>query len=169
MPRILDVLILAGTVLATQAGCATYTAIKMPGPTGDENVDVGMHRSDVEGVLGVGPASEYESDGLHTVRYEYSDGPSQWSKLRSVVYVGADVFTLFLSELIFWPTELYATDRIKRVATAEYDDENELVEWKVQRRGGETLEHKGSGGISVEEVPIGAEHPEDGATTVTAR
>ncbi|MDJ0870080.1 MAG: hypothetical protein QNK03_28590 [Myxococcota bacterium] len=169
MPRVIDVLILAGMVLAAQTGCATYTAIKMPGPTGDENVDVGMHRSDVEGVLGVGPTSEYENEGLQTVRYEYSDGPTQWSKLRSVLYVGADVFTLFLSELIFFPTELYATDRIKRVATAEYDDENELVEWKVQRRGGETLEHKGSSGIPAEGVPIGDEQSEDGATTVTAR
>ena len=50
-----------------------------------------------------------------------------------------DVFTFFLSEIVFWPIELYATERIQRVGIAEYDEENVLVAWTIQRPSGETL------------------------------
>jgi hypothetical protein len=76
----------------TQTGCATGVAMSMPGPSKDKDVQVGMHRREVESLLGVGAVSQYDDDGHTSVRYEYSDGPPQATKLRSLIYVGADVF-----------------------------------------------------------------------------
>ena len=143
--------LLALLLLVTQPGCATYTALSMDGPTDDGSVVVGMHRRDVERILQVPPSSEYEDHGLMVVRYEYSDGPPGGSKVRSLVYVAGDVFTLFLTELIFWPIELYADKRIKRVAIAEYDTDNALVDWTIERPDGETLAHQ--------QVPVRRETP----------
>ena len=60
------------------------------------------------------------------------------------MYVAGDVFTVFLSELIFWPIELYADKQIRRVGTAQYDHENLLVGWEVSRAGGEVLARQSS-------------------------
>jgi hypothetical protein len=135
---------LVGTILVLCSGCATYVAVNMPGPAKDNEVAVGMHRQDVERTLGVGSSSQYDNSGLTTVRYEYADGPPQGSKTRAIVYVAGDVFTVFLSELIFWPIELYADKQIQRVGSAQYDHENLLVAWEVSRASGEVLAQQGA-------------------------
>jgi len=98
-----------------------------------------MHRRNVEDLLKTGPVSEYKETDGSTVRYEYKDGPHQASKGRVVLYIAGDVFTAFLSELIFWPIEAYASKQTNRVATAHYDSENNLGSWTIARPGGETL------------------------------
>ncbi len=75
MKKRLNMLILAGMVLGMQIGCATWVAVRMPGPVNDEAIEVGMHRGEVEGYLGVAPASQHEDHGKTIARYEYSDGP----------------------------------------------------------------------------------------------
>ena len=132
-------LVLLCSLLLSNSGCATYTALKMPGPANDEQVKLGMHRRDVDTVLGVLPGGTFPENGSTIARYEYADGPHQASKARALVYVAGDVFLLFLSELIFWPIELYAESQIKRVATATYDTENVLTEFTVARTDGELL------------------------------
>ena len=131
---------LAAALVISAAGCATSVALRMDGPTADEEVQVDMQRSEVERVLNESPTSMFQNQGLTEVRYEYSDGPSPETKLRTVLYVGADVFTLFLSELIFWPIELTSEERIKRVALAEYTPDNRLIGWQIKRdSNGETI------------------------------
>lgn len=126
--------------LALSPGCATWVAVSMPGPAQDDQIQVEMSRSEVETVLAQTPTSMYENKGMTEARYEYSDGPPEWSKLRALVYVAGDVFTLFLSELIFWPIELTAESRIQRIAVAEYSDDNKLASWTIRRKtGGEVL------------------------------
>jgi hypothetical protein len=130
--------------IPVQVGCATYTAVKIPGPVADESIELGQHRSDVELTLKGATSSEYrEGDGT-TAIYRYKDGPPQASKGRVVLYIAGDVFTVFLSELIFWPIEAYASGRTDRVAAASYDAENNLVSWAVDRPGGERLISLGS-------------------------
>ncbi len=140
MKRVIT-LIFAVLIVGSQSGCAAIMAFRMPGPTQDELVQCGMHRSEVEGILGIGPSSQYEDHGKTVARYEYSDGPPQASKARAVLYLAGDVFTLMASEIVFWPIELYATERIKRVSTAEYE-EDVLVDWVIARHSGEELEHQ---------------------------
>lgn len=147
MPR-LTVLVLTLLVLALQHGCATYVAVSMEGPADDELVKPGMQRTDVEAVLKTGPASEFKKDERTNARYEYADGPEHATKARALVYVAGDVFLLFLSELIFWPIELYADGQIQRVGLAEYDASFVLRDWKVTRTAGEVVEstHLGEDG-----------------------
>ncbi len=161
-------LLLVPMLLVIQTGCATYTTLTMEGPSDDERVAIGMHRKEVERILETAAASEYDDRGLSVARYEYSDGPPAGSKLRSLIYVAGDLFTLFLSELVFWPIELYADQRIKRVAIAEYDEANKLVEWTIERRNGDRLTHARA--PSPREVPpsVAAPGPEEPAEVVEA-
>nr|MDJ0867856.1 hypothetical protein [Myxococcota bacterium] len=126
---------------ALDSGCAAYFSLTMPGPADDEAVQLYMHRSSVESTLRTGAASEFDKDGLAEVRYHYSDGPAGWSKMRAVFYVAADVFTLFLSELIFWPIEMYSKSQIERIAVADYSPDNRLLAWQILRKDGAELLH----------------------------
>jgi hypothetical protein len=132
-------LCVASSIAIFQVGCATYTAVRIPGPVPDERVALGAHRSDVEVLLKAPPANEYKEGDGTIARYQYKDGPHQASKGRVVLYIAGDVFTLFLSELIFWPIEAYASKQTERIATAHYDGANQLESWAVDRPGGERL------------------------------
>lgn len=147
------ILMLCGLLGGLGGGCASVAAMNMPGPTNDEAVKVGMHRSEVEGYLGVGPASEYDDEDKVVTRYEYSDGPSGASKVRVLVYVAADIFTVFLSELIFWPIESYATEQVERVATAHFA-KNTLVAWNIARGDGEQLSSDKVDDVSASEPSV---------------
>lgn len=138
-PRSVLILVAALLVLASSFGCATVTALRIPGPSKDEAIAIDMHRSEVETILRYAKRSEFDESGGKTVRYEYGSGPHSASKARIVLYLAGDVFTLFLSELIFWPIEAYASGRADRVATAYYDSENILEMWTIARPGGDVL------------------------------
>jgi len=139
-PRSAAIIPLLVLLLTLTPGCAAWVALSMPGPAKDDQIAADMHRSHVENTLSRSPTSMFENDGIVEARYEYPDGPPAWSKLRSLIYVGGDLFTLFLSELIFWPIELHARGQIQRVAVAEYSADNKLASWTVRRqRGGEML------------------------------
>ena len=125
--------------VVAQLGCATYTAVKMPGPVADESIALGEHRSDVERILNASSSNSYQDGDGATAIYRYKDGPPQAAKGRVVLYIAGDVFTVFLSELIFWPIEAYASGRTDRVATASYDHDNVLLRWAVDRPNGERL------------------------------
>jgi len=104
------------------------------------------------------------------VRFDYGNGPHQASKGRIVLYIAGDIFTLFLSELIFWPIELYAKGRTERVATAYFDQTNHLRMWTVARPGGEILIREGQLPTPAPEVMPGVEGESpsaDGAATRT--
>jgi hypothetical protein len=155
--------------MALQLGCATYTAVKIPGPKSDEKIALGMHRTDVEVLLECGPANEYSDGSNTTARYEYKDGPHEASKGRVVLYLAGDFFTAFLSELIFWPIEAYASKQTERVATAHYDDSNLLVGFSVDRPGGERLVSLGDVGPAPAPPPAAAAASPKRRLTKTAR
>jgi len=132
--RIISVLL-----LPLFTGCATYVAVKIPGPVDDDKIAIGEHRSAVELALRAPIVNEYHDAIGTTARYQYKNGPHEASKGRVVLYIAADVFTAFLSELIFWPIEAYASKQTERIATAQYDNDNKLVGFAVDRQGGERL------------------------------
>src|SRR5262245_34956431 len=117
-------------------GCATYTAVTIPGDVPDDRVQVGMHRAEVEGLVGGTKTSEFTDVTGTTVQYAYIDGVHQASKARVIIYLAGDFFTLFLSELVFWPIEAYAKNQMKRLGTAYYDTTNRILDWVVSRPGG---------------------------------
>jgi hypothetical protein len=140
--------------LSIQIGCATVTAVKIPGPVADETIALGTHRKDVEVVLKSTPVNEYHDGDGTTARYQYKNGPHQASKGRVILYIAGDVFTLFLSELIFWPIEAYASGRTDRIGTAHYDASNLLENWTIDRPGGERLFSEGEPSTSPESGPL---------------
>lgn len=137
--RIIGSIALLAALGLSSTGCATYTAVKIPGPVADESIQLGQHRSEVEATLRAPIMNEYKDGGITTARYQYKDGPHQASKGRVVLYIAGDVFTAFLSELIFWPIEAYASKQTDRIATAQYDSDNKLVGFAVDRSTNERL------------------------------
>lgn len=152
----ISICLFASALMTAPSGCATYTAVRIPGPVADETIGIGSHRSDVEVVLKRSPTDVYrEGDGT-IARYQYQDGPPEASKGRVILYLAGDVFTLFLSELIFWPIEAYASGQTQRIATAHYDPDNVLVAWSVDRGNGERL------------IGLGVPSPASGPSDLTA-
>ena len=78
--------------------------------------------------------------------------------------MAGDVFTLFLSELIFWPIEAYAKSRTKRIGTAYYGSSNRILSWSVSRPGGEEL--FAIGVIPASSTAAANENPADEPTAV---
>ena len=106
--------------------------------TDDEFVTVGMHRAEVESVLRTGGSAYDEPNGHTRVRYQYSDGVHQGSKARILLYLAGDFFTLFLSELIFWPLELAVEQSAERAAEADYNETNRLDHFRAMKRRNQT-------------------------------
>lgn len=121
-------------LILTSGGCASWVAMNQPAPTDDELVQIGMHRAEVDQILRTGGSSYPENDGHTRVRYDYSDGAHQGTKSRIILYIAADLFTVFLSELVFWPIELAVEQDAERTAEADYDDENRLGHFRAMKR-----------------------------------
>ncbi|MGB0620729.1 MAG: hypothetical protein ACPGVZ_14795 [Myxococcota bacterium] len=126
--------ICAAAFVIFSSGCASWVALNQPGPTEDELVVVGMHRAEVEALLRTGGSAYDEPNGHTRVRYQYSDGVHQGSKARVLVYLAGDFFTLFLSELIFWPVELAVEQSAERTAEADYNEVNRLDHFRAMKR-----------------------------------
>lgn len=86
-------------------GCSIYKAATAPTPIALENVKVGANRVNVVGTLGVPKSTETRNEQRIDV-YEFVNGSPSESKVRILVYIAGDLFTIGLSELLFWPLEL---------------------------------------------------------------
>lgn len=121
-------------LVVVSSGCASWVALNQPAPTDDELIAVGMHRAEVETLLRTGGSAYDEPNGHTRVRYQYSDGVHQGSKARIIVYLAADFFTLFLSELVFWPIELAVEQSAERTGEADYNESNRLDHFRAMKR-----------------------------------
>lgn len=87
------------------SGCSIYKAATAPTPVALENVKNGASRIAIVGTLGIPKMSEVKGDSKTDV-YEFVNGSHEATKARIVFYIAGDLFTAFLSELVFWPMEL---------------------------------------------------------------
>jgi len=115
----------------TTTGCAAVQAVRTSGPTPEHNIEPGMHRAEVEAILRTGASAYREPDGTIRARYEYVDGPHQATKIRAVVWLAADVFTLFLSEILLWPIEIVVASDAERTADAVFDANNRILQFRA--------------------------------------
>ncbi len=137
IPFLLAILL---ALLVLASGCSINSAFSLPGPSTDDRIKVDMARRDVETALSTSPSSMFENSiGMFEARYEYADGPSSWSKMRVILYLAADVFSLGITELIFWPIEMSLTSQAHRIGLAEYSRDNQLAAWKVTRKNGDVI------------------------------
>lgn len=93
-------------LLVLSQGCSIYRASTAPGHVPVGTVQAGMPRAQVEQVLGSPVGTYTDQEAV----YEFTDGLHGASKSRIILYLGGDLVTLGLAEIIFWPMELYVLD-----------------------------------------------------------
>ncbi|MCM0080544.1 hypothetical protein L4X63_02970 [Geomonas sp. Red32] len=129
--RLFAVLIFT-TVLS---GCSIYYAATAPAPVQLQNVRVGAHRDSVVGTLGVPVVTEKRNSDRVDV-YEFVNGSPSESKVRILVYIAGDLFTLGLTELAFWPLELAAGQGTQGRAIVSYGTDDLANAVMLTRRDG---------------------------------
>lgn len=154
-------LVLLGASLASAIGCSTVMALKRPGPVPDECVSLGMNRDIVEDFLPQARRTDPTPDSEGRLyQYRYQDGPPHGTKIRILLYLAGDVVTFFLAELAFIPIEVFGSARVERLATAEFDAEDRLVHWQVERARGHRVLRTLSGSDTGEAPAADAPSPE---------
>ena len=123
----------AALIFATFSGCSIYKVMTQPGHIPLGEVREGADRVKVEEIVGAPTGSL--PDGA--VVYQFADGKPGATKLRALLYLAGDVFTLGLAELIFFPTELYLLDEQTGTAGVKYDQTNKVAAVTIQRRDGQ--------------------------------
>lgn len=103
----------------TIQGCSISRALSGPAPVAVERVKVGECRNTIVSTLGIPKLTETKPDSKTEI-YEFTDGYSNGSKTRVILYIAGDFFTLGLAELVFWPIELAAGDGTKGRAIVSY-------------------------------------------------
>lgn len=89
----------------TLPGCSIYKAATAPTPIAMENIKAGASRISIVGTLGVPKFSEIKGDSQIDV-HEFVNGSHEGTKIRILLYIAGDLFTIGLAELVFWPMEL---------------------------------------------------------------
>lgn len=117
---------LIGCFLIINSGCSVIMAIKQPPYKDLTGIKKGITRSEVIAELGTPVLSE-EKDGKKKDIFVFKQGYGRGNKaFRVLFHTAADVFTLFLWEVIGTPTELIANGRDVKMEV--FYDEKEYVE-----------------------------------------
>jgi hypothetical protein len=77
--------------------------------------------------------SETDAQGRKQDMFEFQSGMHQATKFRALLYLGADVFTLGLAELVLWPIEMTVMKDATCNAAATYDTNAMVDSWKVHK------------------------------------
>jgi hypothetical protein len=89
-------------------------------------------------VLGY-PKSTEVVNGERTEMYEYVNGSEGASKIRILLYIAGDLFTMCLSELIFWPAELAFGQGTDERAVAIYGQDEKARQIRITKKDGTVL------------------------------
>ena len=111
--------------LGVTAGCATSTLSHRPGVRELDVLDPGTPRGRVLAEFGA-PANTTEKNGEKLDSFTFDPGVSGLAKFgRGFFHIAADVFTLFLWELVAWPAEVVAADHRTKVDVG-YDTDDRV-------------------------------------------
>lgn len=112
-------------ILPLGMGCAASRVSKRPGKKNLSVLDPGTPRGRVIAELG-SPMSTSEKSGAKVDSFAFDPGVSGAFKFsRAFFHVGADILTLFLWELVGWPSEIAAADNKMKVDVT-YDLEDRV-------------------------------------------
>jgi hypothetical protein len=137
------VLLMLVSLMLVQSACSIAWALKQPPPREIEGLGVGSSRDQVVGRLGVPKLSETDMQGRKQDMFEFQSGMHQLSKLRVIPYLGADIFTLGLAEVILWPIELTVMKDATCQALATYDGSQNVEIWRLIKLSQSGLEVQG--------------------------
>ena len=127
------------TLILTSTGCSIYSEINATDPVRYKDIYLGENRVNVISVLGQPKASETNKNS-NSDYFEFIDGNSGGYKVRVLPYLAGDLFTLGLSEIIFWPLEKFALEGSTNSAFVNYDKNSKVSEIKVNKKSdGEQL------------------------------
>lgn len=118
------------------ASCSVYKALSQPGPADIQGIGVGSPREQVISRIGPPKLVDTDKDGRKMDVFEFQSGFHQASKSRALLYLAADVFTLTLAEIIFWPLELTALDASTCTSIATYDQNYKVQSWSMKKKDG---------------------------------
>ena len=147
--KTLALALFVGVASLFNSGCAVYMAATQPPQVDIPSIEAGgMSRDYVIEKLGVPKSSTKNPDGTRSETYEFYEGSNPgWKWLRAAVHATADFFTLFLWELVGFPSE-FAIRGDKITALAEFDKNERLTSFRVLGREQKPLEkiHKQQNG-----------------------
>ena len=123
-------------VILAHSSCSVYKASTQPGPANLTGLGIGSSRGEVITRLGAPKFSDTDPQGRKQDTFEFESGFHQASKVRIILYLAADVFTLTLAELILWPMELTVMERAKCLAFVTYDQSQKVEIWNVTQKDG---------------------------------
>lgn len=129
-------LIVSCLLLSALSGCSVYKVLTQPGPANLDGIGVGTSRQEMISRLGPPKAIDTDKNGNKIDMFEFESGLHHASKLRAIPYLAGDFFTLFLSELVFWPMELTILESDVCTGTAMYDNNQKMMAWQVNRKNG---------------------------------
>ena len=93
-------------------------------------------------MFGTPKSSDVVQSNERTDVYEFIDGNHGASKLRIIPYIGADLVTIGLAELVLWPLELAALQGSEGRAVVTYDQENRAKTVLVTKKDGSPWKSK---------------------------
>lgn len=123
--------LLAIVLFSYIAGCSVYKAATQPGPADLSGIGVGTPRLIIISKLGAPKMIDTDNKGHEQDYFEFSSGMHQASKVRVVLYLAADVFTLTLAELVLWPLEMTLLESATCTGIATYDSNLKIESWMV--------------------------------------
>lgn len=124
------ILILTSLALSL-GGCSVYKAASQPGPADLAGIGVGTSRQIIISRLGAPKMIDTDFKGNKQDIFEFSSGMHQATKVRVVLYLAADVFTLTLAELLLWPLEMTLLESATCTGIATYDLNLRVQSWMV--------------------------------------
>lgn len=137
MLKINKLLVLMGSV-SLLGGCSVYQAVHAPTPIEYKQVKLGVTRTETISYLGF-PKMTDQKNNQKTDSFEFIDGYHLASKVRIILYLAGDIFTVGLSELIFWPIEAYGFDGKQCRGTITYDANDHVASYDIMNNNGEHL------------------------------
>jgi hypothetical protein len=135
MRTVVTMLILV-SFMFVQSACSIYKASTQPPPADLAGIGIGTPRMEVIQRLGPPKFSETDPQGRKEDSFEFQSGMGSGSKLRIILYIAGDLFTLGLAELIFWPMELTVMESATCNAYASYDSSQKVETWKLSQKSG---------------------------------
>ena len=115
--------IIGAVIMITSQGCSINAVIKQPPPLPVEKAKVGYSRAQLIALFGSPTHTEVHNPG-RTDLFEFVDGYHGAGKMRVILYLAADVFTLGLAEFLLWPLEKGVGKGREGTAIADYDKNN---------------------------------------------
>jgi hypothetical protein len=115
-------------------GCSVYKVASQPGPADLTGIGVGTPRQIVISQLGAPKMIDSDANGHKQDIFEFQSGLHQATKVRGVLYLAADVFTLTLAELVLWPVEMTILESATCTGIATYDGRLKVESWMVTNK-----------------------------------